>query len=148
MRELRLSPGFKDLCSYFKALCLCFRCSGAAYSRGMQRAWGLSHHGGVLQRGDWHLRPRYIIHMVCSVPEKSLVTTGEYCNEETGTCDPGMWIIWSAVYQRNASSPRGNIAMRRLALATQVSDPSMWSAVCQNNALLPWKRMQWRDWHF
>ncbi len=33
--------------------------------------------GRVLQWRDWHLQPRYIIHMVCSVPEKSPVRQGK-----------------------------------------------------------------------
>ncbi len=90
---------------------------------GLQCAREIYHrHRRVLQWGDWHLRPRYVIHMVCSVPEKYLVAIGEFCNEETGTCDPGRWLTWPAGCQINASSPQESIATRTLAFATQVGD--------------------------
>jgi hypothetical protein len=36
---------------------------------------------GICQPGDI---------LVCNMPEKCLIAMGEYCNEETGTSDPGM----------------------------------------------------------
>jgi hypothetical protein len=51
--------------------------------------------------------------MVCSMPEKCLAALGEYCNEVTGTYDPGMWSTWSAVCQNNASSPQESTVLQR-----------------------------------